>query len=166
MTTSRTTLLIASACLFLAPITTQSQDGNNLLKAIFGGAPSSQSSSGSKPKGKRVEIDITKQQLRAYEGNRVVLRTNVSTGYRNNTPTGSFRAGPYKSAEHYSSLYHNAPMPWSVQVTGHIFIHGYTEVPPHPASKGCIRVPITGRNPAKRLYNWIDVGTPIRIYRS
>ncbi|MEM7601917.1 MAG: L,D-transpeptidase, partial [Verrucomicrobiota bacterium] len=117
-------------------------------------------------KGKRVEIDLTKQQLKAYEGSRVVLKTNISSGRTNNTPTGNFRAGPYKSAEHYSSLYHNAPMPWSVQITGHIFIHGYTEVPPYPASKGCVRVPLTGRNPAKRLFKWIDIGTPIRIYRS
>lgn len=141
-------------------------ENNNLFKSLFGGAPISQSSSDSKPKGKRVEIDLTKQQLKAYQGNRVVLKTNISSGARNNTPTGNFRAGPYKSAEHYSSLYHNAPMPWSVQITGHIFIHGFTEVPPYPASKGCVRVPLTGRNPAKRLYQWIDVGTPIRIYRS
>ncbi|MEM6278013.1 MAG: L,D-transpeptidase [Verrucomicrobiota bacterium] len=165
MNLSRLTTLLAAALILVATPDVRSED-INILKALFGGTPSSSSGSTTKSKAKRVEIDITKQQLKAYEGNRVVLRTNVSTGYRNNTPTGNFRAGPYKSAEHYSSLYHNAPMPWSVQVTGHVFIHGYTEVPPYPASKGCIRVPLTGRNPAKRLFNWIDIGTPIRVYRS
>lgn len=112
---------------------------------------------------KRVEINLTDQVMRAYEGDRLVMRTRISSGRNRGTPTGSFRAGPYKSAEHYSSLYYNAPMPWSVQVSGHIFIHGFTEVPNYPASRGCIRVPLTGMNPAKRFYNWVDVGTPIRI---
>lgn len=165
MNLSRLTLL-SVAVLFVFATPEVRSDDVNILKALFGSSSSSTSGSTAKSKGKRVEIDLTKQQLKAYEGNRVVLRTNISSGRTNNTPTGNFRAGPYKSAEHYSSLYHNAPMPWSVQVTGHIFIHGYTEVPPYPASKGCVRVPLTGRNPAKRLFKWIDIGTPIRIYRS
>lgn len=135
-----------------------------LFGTIFGGNSPKQEQS-TRP-GKRVEIDLTDQMLRAYEGNRLVMKTRISSGRTGNTPTGRFRAGPYKREEHYSSLYHNAPMPWSVQVTGNFFIHGYTDVPRHPASKGCIRVPLTGRNPAKRFYKWCDVGTPIRIYRS
>lgn len=149
---------------FLLSTTSAEAQNRSLLSALFGGGPANSEQS-VKP-GKRVEIDLTKQQLRAYEGNRVVLRTHISSGRTGNTPTGNFRAGPYKSEKHFSSLYQNAPMPWSVQITGHYFIHGYTDVPRYPASKGCVRVPLTGRNPAKRLYKWIDVGTPIRIYRS
>lgn len=111
---------------------------------------------------KRVEINLTEQKLRAYEGNRLVLKTHISSGRNRATPTGSFRAG-WKNADHYSSLFNNAPMPWSVQVSGDIFVHGFTSVPNYPASHGCIRVPITGTNPAKRFFNWVDVGTPIRI---
>jgi len=112
---------------------------------------------------KRVEVNLSTQMLRAYEGNRLVMKTRISSGRGGITPTGRYRAGPYKSAEHYSSLYHNAPMPWSVQVSGHIFIHGFHTVPDYPASRGCIRVPIDGRNPARRFFNWVDVGTPIVI---
>ncbi|MDF1657673.1 MAG: L,D-transpeptidase [Verrucomicrobiales bacterium] len=162
MNSSRFSFLLLTASFLLSAPVTQGQDGK-ILQALFGSKPTNSSS---KNVGKRVEIDLTKQQLRAYQGNRVVLKTHISSGRTGNTPTGNFRAGPYKSAEHYSSLYHNAPMPWSVQITGHIFIHGFTEVPRYPASKGCVRVPLTGRNPAKRLFNWIDVGTPIRVYRS
>ena len=78
------------------------------------------------------------------------------------TPTGRYSAG-YKDPDHYSSLYHSAPMPWSVQVSGNIFIHGSSSVPNYPASHGCIRVPLTGRNAAKRFFQWVDPGTPIRI---
>jgi len=101
---------------------------------------------------KRVEIDLSAQKLRAYEGNRLVMQTRISSGRRGHrTPTGHFRAG-YKDADHHSSLYHNAPMPWSDQVTGNVFIHGYTVVPKYPASHGCIRVPLTGANPARRFF--------------
>lgn len=112
---------------------------------------------------KRVEINLTEQKLRAYEGNRVVMQTRISSGRNRGTPTGNFTAGPYKAENHYSSLYHNAHMPWSVQVHGNIFVHGFAEVPDYPASRGCIRVPVTGNNPAKRFYNWVETGTPIRI---
>lgn len=138
-----------------------------LFGSLFGEkkAKPTRSARSSSP-GKRVEIDLTKQQLRAYQGNRVVMKTNVSSGKNGRTPTGSFRAGPYKSETHFSSRYHNAPMPWSVQISGHIFAHGSSHVPNYPASHGCVRLPLTGRNAAKRFYKWCDVGTPIRIYYS
>ena len=111
---------------------------------------------------KRVEINLTDQKLRAYEGDRLVMKTHISSGRNGATPTGNFRAG-YKDADHYSSLFNNAPMPWSVQVSGNIFVHGFTSVPNYPASHGCIRVPLTGSNPAKRFFNWVEAGTPIRV---
>jgi lipoprotein-anchoring transpeptidase ErfK/SrfK len=113
---------------------------------------------------KRVEIDLTNQRLRAYEGNRLVMESRISSGRGRSTPPGRYTAGPYKAANHYSSLYNNAHMPWSVQVTGHYFIHGFSSVPDYPASHGCIRLPITGNNPARRFFEWVDVGTPIHIF--
>lgn len=116
---------------------------------------------------KRVEIDLTKQELRAWQGERLVLSTHVSTGRPgHSTPAGSYRAGPIKSRMHYSRLYNNAAMPWSVQVSGNVFIHGFSDVPDEPASHGCIRVPLTGGNPARWFYEWVEVGTSIDIVRS
>jgi lipoprotein-anchoring transpeptidase ErfK/SrfK len=113
---------------------------------------------------KRVLVDRAKQQLYAWQGERLVLQTNVSTGRRGHaTPTGTFKAGPYKARMHRSSLYEDAPMPWSVQVNGNVFIHGFTSVPRRPASHGCIRMPMTGGNPARWFYQWIDRGVPIVI---
>lgn len=116
------------------------------------------------PGEKRVEVDISKQELKAYQGDFVVLNTHISTGRTNNTPRGEFTAGPYKTPMHYSSLYNNSPMPWSVQIEGDIFFHGYSSVPPYPASHGCVRMPLDGGNPARFLYQWIDRGTPVKIY--
>src|SRR5437660_9940602 len=113
---------------------------------------------------KRVEVDLTNQRLRAYQGARLVLDSAISTGREGKkTPSGEFEAGPVKSRMHRSRLYHNAPMPWSVQVHENIFIHGFRKVPRHPASHGCIRLPLAGANPAKWFYDWIDIGTPISI---
>jgi len=112
---------------------------------------------------KHVEIDKTQQMLRAYEGSRLVLQTHISTGrWNRSTPAGQFTAGE-KSRMHYSRLYHHAPMPYSVYVTGNVFIHGFTYVPQWPDSHGCIRVPLTGDNPAKKFYDWVEPGTPIVI---
>jgi hypothetical protein len=113
---------------------------------------------------KQVEVDLANQRLRAYQGARLVLDSAISTGREGKkTPPGEFNAGPVKSRMHRSRLYHNAPMPWSVQVHENIFIHGFRKVPRRPSSHGCIRLPLTGANPAKWFYNWIDLGTPISI---
>jgi DNA-binding response OmpR family regulator len=112
---------------------------------------------------KRIEIDKTTQTLRAYEGTELFLLTWVSTGRAGReTPNGSYYAG-VKHRMHYSTLYHNAPMPFSIQVSGNYFIHGYHDVPNYPASHGCIRVPLSGDNPAEQLFHWVEPGTPIVI---
>lgn len=112
---------------------------------------------------KYVVIDKTTQMLRAYEGKQVVFQSRVSTGKIGKaTPNGKFRAG-IKHRMHRSTLYDNAPMPFSVQVTGNYFIHGYSHVPAYPASHGCIRLPLTDGNPAEWFFNWVKPGTPIEI---
>jgi len=113
---------------------------------------------------KHVEVDLANQRLRAYQGARLVLDSHISSGREGKkTPPGDFKAGPVKTPMHRSRLYHNAPMPWSVQVHENVFIHGFQKVPRHPASHGCIRLPLAGVNPAKWFYDWIEIGTPISI---
>jgi lipoprotein-anchoring transpeptidase ErfK/SrfK len=110
--------------------------------------------------GKRVVINKTDQTLRAYEGGQLVFKSRVSTGRPGKeTPCGSFSAKS-KSRMHYSSLYENAPMPYSVQISGNYFIHGFSSVPNWPASHGCIRLPL---NAAPAFYNWVEPGTPISV---
>jgi len=109
---------------------------------------------------RRVIVDKTNQELRAYEGGYLVFRTNISTGKRGKeTPNGHFRAqGKYLM--HYSTLYENAPMPYSVQVNSNYFIHGFSYVPSWPASHGCIRLP---EDAARQFYYWVRPGTRIDI---
>lgn len=114
---------------------------------------------------KRVIVNLAQQRLFAWQGNRLVMGSRVSSGRHGSTPAGNFTAGPYKARMHYSSLYDNAPMPWSVQINRHVFIHGFTSVPDYPASHGCIRLPLTDGNPARFFYEWIDRGTPVKVTR-
>jgi lipoprotein-anchoring transpeptidase ErfK/SrfK len=64
----------------------------------------------------------------------------VSTGIYG-TPSGTFRPQSLKR-HHRSTLYHNAPMPYSIFYDGNYAIHGTTHISRlgGPASKGCIRL--------------------------
>jgi len=117
------------------------------------------------PASQRAEVSLREQKLRGWQGDRLVFESRISSGRAGRTPAGKFRAGPYKARQHYSSRYHNAPMPWSVQINGHIFIHGFTAVPDYPASHGCIRVPLNEGNPARFFYEWVHRGTPVTVTR-
>lgn len=118
-----------------------------------------------RPGEQRVEVNLAKQQLQGWQGDRLVLQTHISSGRNGATPAGEFKAGPYRAKLHRSSLYNNAPMPWSVQINGHVFVHGYTSVPNYPASHGCVRMPLTGANPAKFFYEWVQTGTPVSVVK-
>jgi lipoprotein-anchoring transpeptidase ErfK/SrfK len=64
----------------------------------------------------------------------------VSTGIYG-TPSGSFRPQSLKRY-HRSTIYNNAPMPYSIFYDGNFAIHGTTHVAQlgGPASRGCIRL--------------------------
>ncbi len=111
-----------------------------------------------------VEVDLSSQHLRGYQGKRLIMNTKVSTGKRGySTPVGEYTAGPEKSRHRVSSKYENAPMPYSVQLRGGYFIHGSSSVPRYAASHGCVRMPLTGMNAAKYFFEWVNLSTPISI---
>ena len=113
---------------------------------------------------KYVQVDRPTQTLKAWQGGRLILKSKVSTGREfGSTPAGIYHAGPVKEKEHHSRIANGAYMPWSVQVKGDVFIHGFKNVPGRPVSRGCIRLPLDHGNPARWFYNWIDIGTPIQI---
>jgi lipoprotein-anchoring transpeptidase ErfK/SrfK len=119
------------------------------------------------PGQKMIDIDQSKQLLVGYQGDLEVIKTKVSTGRAGHrTPNGSFKTGPYKSKIHYSKLYDNAPMPYSIQVNGNVFLHGYSSVPSYPASHGCIRVPNGRYSAARYLYNWAEKGVDVNVHGS
>ena len=114
---------------------------------------------------KRIEVDKATQELTAYQGDIVVIKTKVSTGRPGHgTPSGDFVTGPDKEIIHYSHKYNDAPMPFAIQVHDDVFLHGYTSVPRFPASHGCVRIPLNHKNPAKYLFGWAGTGIPTKIF--
>ncbi|MDQ1344376.1 MAG: hypothetical protein QG650_1097 [Patescibacteria group bacterium] len=90
-----------------------------------------------------VFVDVTpegKTALAFYQNGKLALATHVSLGTKGHaTPRGTFTAS-YKESYKRSKLYENAPMPYAVNVEGHVFLH-HGRVNGTPLSHGCIRVP-------------------------
>lgn len=90
----------------------------------------------------RVTVDLSDQQMIVTAGDEILHQWPVSTARAGKcTPVGTYT--PYLMKRmHYSSLYNNAPMPWSIFFAGNYAIHGTTDVAKlgTPASAGCVRL--------------------------
>jgi hypothetical protein len=86
--------------------------------------------------------------------------STVSTGRPGHeTPTGVFTI-LQKRKEHYSNLYNNAPMPFMQRLTWDgIALHA-GNLPGHPASHGCIRLPLGF---AERLFGVTALGMTVIV---
>lgn len=124
--------------------------------------------------GKRIEIDLPEQTLRAYEDDELVYEVTCSSGMTS-TPTiaGQFQV-LFKEPNAYAQRW-NLEMPYfmAIYYEGPDFANGIHELPIRsngqrlwssvlgwPASYGCI---ILNVGDAKKLYDWVPVGTLVRI---
>jgi hypothetical protein len=124
--------------------------------------------------GKRIEISLPEQRLRAYEDGQLVYDLACSSGMTS-TPTiaGQFQV-LFKEPSAYASRW-SLEMPYFMAVyqEGPDFANGIHELPitsygkrlwagvlGWPASYGCIILDI---GDAEALYNWAPVGTLVRI---
>jgi lipoprotein-anchoring transpeptidase ErfK/SrfK len=87
-----------------------------------------------------VRIDKSSQRMSVMVNGEHRYTWAVSTGIYG-TPSGSFRPQSLKRY-HRSTIYNNAPMPYSIFYDGNFAIHGTTHVSQlgGPASRGCIRL--------------------------
>jgi hypothetical protein len=107
--------------------------------------------------GRHAEVSLSKQVLVLADGDKPQLTYHISSGAMA-TPSdpGGFRfyrkdAGFNSLGMYYSAYYNRGEA-----------THGYKSVPTHPASHGCIRIPIPQ---ARQVYNWIQVGMSMFVYR-
>ena len=121
--------------------------------------------------GKYIDINLAKQNLSIFEDGKSLGTYRVSSGKRGMaTPTGTFKVMS-KAPRAYSKKY-KLFMPYWMQFTG--AGHGIHELPEWPngykegannlgtpVSHGCVRL---GIGPAKTVYGWADIGTPIVIH--
>src|ERR1700744_5927156 len=105
-----------------------------------------------KPQGPLIiSISIGQQKLRIYDANGLFAETPVSTGMPgHSTPMGVFSV-IQKQKFHQSNIYSGAPMPFMQRITwSGIAMHAGV-LPGHPASHGCIRLPMAF---AVKMYGW------------
>jgi hypothetical protein len=107
--------------------------------------------------GKHVEADLSRQVLVLADKGRPVRIYHTSSGAPA-TPTvrGTFRFYRNQPGTNAKGMVHSKYF-----IRGYA-IHGYKSVPTHPASHGCLRVPIPN---ARAIYDWIELGDRIMVYR-
>lgn len=115
-----------------------------------------------------IQIDLSDQQLTAWEGNTPVFTITVSTGRETDiTPTGVFAIqSKYRTArmqgESQGKRYDIPDVPYTMYFSGSYAIHGayWHSDFGSPVSSGCINVPIEG---AAWLYDWAQSGTTVLV---
>ncbi|MGL6162191.1 L,D-transpeptidase [Microbulbifer sp.] len=145
----------------------------------------------SAPGSPSIRVDLSEQRAYFYKGNELVGVSRVSSGrsgYR--TPRGHFRVRG-KKRRHRSTLYgsyvdkdthqvvrsdvdtrrHRRPpgtyyrgakMNYFIRFNGGIGFHASGDVPGHPASHGCVRMP---PEMATKFFRHAPVGTPVVVTR-
>jgi lipoprotein-anchoring transpeptidase ErfK/SrfK len=87
-------------------------------------------------------VDKSDQKLHLYENGLKKHSWDVSTARKGKvTPTGTWNA-QWLSKHHKSSIYNNAPMPYSIFYNGNFAIHGTDQIGRlgTPVSSGCVRL--------------------------
>ena len=108
-----------------------------------------------------VRVDKSSQRMSVMVNGEHRYTWTVSTGIYG-TPSGSFR--PQSLARyHRSTLYNNAPMPYSIFYDGNFAIHGTTHVAQlgGRASRGCVRLQLQlaiGNRRARAFYERLGFG--------
>jgi lipoprotein-anchoring transpeptidase ErfK/SrfK len=107
-----------------------------------------------------ISISIAQQKLRIYDANGLYAETPISTGMPGHpTPMGVFSV-IQKQKLHHSNIYSGAPMPFMQRITwSGIAMHAGV-LPGHPASHGCIRLPMAF---AVKMYNWTKMGARVVV---
>ena len=109
-----------------------------------------------------ITVDLDARVLSVFRGGYEIGATAVLLG-TNETPTplGVFPV-KWKDADHHSSTYDNAPMPFTMNLTPDgVAVHG-TTVEKGYASHGCIGVP---NDFAKKIFGITPIGTKVYITR-
>lgn len=127
------------------------------------------------PPGKRIEIDLPTQTLRAYENEQLIFEFKVSSGM-STTPTiaGQFQVLMKEPAAFARRWQLDMPYFMGIYLEGPDYYNGIHELPitasgrrlpagilGWPASFGCI---IVNQGDAEALFNWAPLGTLVRIH--
>ncbi len=116
--------------------------------------------------GKWIDINLSTQKLVAYEGNKAVFSSLVSTGVAAHpTVVGTFNIYVKYQAQAMTdnSTYYLPNVPYVMYFYSAYAIHGtyWHNNFGHPMSHGCVNLPTPA---AQFMYQWASVGTPVTIH--
>jgi hypothetical protein len=105
-----------------------------------------------------IEVDKGRQILMIVKGGKVFGLICVSTGATGNTPEGTFRV---QQKHPYTTSGYGGTLTRTMGFQGDFAIHGWPDVPPYPASHGCVRQPVWA---CYWTYDQSWVGETVYIY--
>jgi lipoprotein-anchoring transpeptidase ErfK/SrfK len=113
--------------------------------------------------GRHVEIYRQRGVVLLVDGATLVRAIHTSTGIGGDapdlgTPPGSFKI--YRKELRSWSIPYKSWLPYAAYWNAGWALHGYGVVPSRPASHGCARLPMPE---AKIIYDFVSVGTPVRV---
>jgi lipoprotein-anchoring transpeptidase ErfK/SrfK len=113
--------------------------------------------------GRRVEIYRARGVVLLVSGAKVVRAIHTSTGVGGDspdlgTPPGKWKI--YRKELRSWSVPYKSWLPYAAYWVGGWALHGYADVPNHPASHGCARLPL---QEAKIVYDFVSIGTPVQV---
>ncbi|MCC3404031.1 MAG: L,D-transpeptidase [Microcoleus sp. PH2017_10_PVI_O_A] len=114
-----------------------------------------------------IEIDLSRQKLIAWEGNKPVYAVTISSG-KSSTPTrtGTFAIQTKHRVTRMTGDDYDVPdVPYTMYYDGGNAIHGayWHNLFGNPVTHGCTNVAV---NHAKWLFNWASVGTAVVVHKS
>ena len=113
--------------------------------------------------GKRVEIYRARGVVLLVNGAKVVRAIHTSTGIGGDSPDLGTPPGQVEDLPQGGrswSVPYKTWLPYAAYWVGGWALHGYADVPNHPASHGCARLPLPE---AKIVYDFVSIGTPVRV---
>jgi lipoprotein-anchoring transpeptidase ErfK/SrfK len=112
--------------------------------------------------GHRVEVLLDRQLALVIDGDLVTRTLDVSTGKPGfETVTGSWRIT--RKEQRSWSVPYKVWLPWATYIFQGYAFHEYPDVPPQPASHGCVRIPAWD---SEWLYGQIPLGTLVTVMGS
>ena len=110
--------------------------------------------------GRHVEVYRDKGVTLLVEGAKVVRALHSSSGARGyETPAGTYSI--FRKEKNSWSVPYQVWLPYASYFNAGIAFHSYPDVPAHPASHGCIRLPVAE---ARFAYDFMSIGTPVTVY--
>lgn len=115
---------------------------------------------------RRVEVDLTKQQLYYFYNDIKIGSIPVSTGLISMpTPKGKFTIMRKVPVVHYVGPGYNLPnTKWNLEFKRHYYLHGaywHNQFGKKPMSHGCVNIAYKN---AEKLYNFLEAGDEVVVY--